>query len=64
MNFKSFIYILIGMTLLGLSLGYVLGFYIQKHSYNNYWLYLTVPLFIIASLLIIYGALFLKDHKE
>ena len=64
MNFKSFIYILIGMTLLGLSLGYVLGFYIQKHSHNNYWLYLTVPLFIIASLLIIYGALFLKDHKE
>ena len=64
MNFKSFIYILIGMSLLGLSLGYVLGFYIHKHSDNNYWFYLTVPLFIIASLLIIYGALFLKNHKK
>ena len=64
MNFKSFIYILIGMSFLGLSLGYVLGFYIHKHSDNNYWFYLTVPLFIIASLLIIYGALFLKDYKK
>ena len=52
------------MSLLGLSLGYVLGFYIHKHSDNNYWFYLTVPLFIIASLLIIYGALFLKDYKK
>ena len=64
MNFKSFIYILIGMSLLGLSLGYVLGFYIHKHSDNNYWFYLTVPLFVIASLLIIYVALFLKDHEK
>ena len=64
MNFKSFIYILIGMSLMGLSLGYVLGFYIHKHNSNNYWFYMTVPLFGIASLLIIYGALFLKDYKE
>ena len=52
------------MSLLGLSLGYVLGFYIQKHSSNNFWFYLSVPLFVIASLLIIYGALFLKDNKN
>ena len=64
MNFKSFFYVLIGMSLLGLSLGYVLGFYIQKHSSNNFWFYLSVPLFVIASLLIIYGALFLKDDKN
>ena len=64
MNFKSFFYVLIGMSLLGLSLGYVLGFYIQKHSSNNFLFYLSVPLFVIASLLIIYGALFLKDNKN
>tara|TARA_Y100001970_G_scaffold293664_1_gene442116 strand:+ start:12814 stop:12975 length:162 start_codon:yes stop_codon:yes gene_type:complete len=52
------------MSLMGLSLGYVLGFYIHKHNSNNYWFYMTVPLFVIASLLIIYGALFLKDYKE
>ena len=52
------------MSLLGLSLGYVLGFYIHKYSDTNYWFYMTVPLFVIASLLIIYGALFLKDYKE
>ena len=44
---------------MGLSLGYVLGFYIHKHNSNNYWFYMTVPLFVIASLLIIYGALFM-----
>jgi len=64
MNFKPFIYILIGMSLLGLSVGYVLGFYIHKHSYNNYWFYLSVPIFVIASLLIIYGALFLKGYNK
>ena len=29
-----------------------------------FWFYLSVPLFVIASLLIIYGALFLKDNKN
>ena len=57
-------YILIGMSLLGLSLGYVIGFYTHKHADNNYWFYSTVPLFVVASLLIIYGALFLKEDKE
>ena len=52
------------MSLLGLSLGYVVGFYIHKHGSNNYWFYLSVPLFIVASLILIYGALFLKDDKN
>jgi Na+-driven multidrug efflux pump len=63
MNFKSFFYTIIGMTLLGISLGYVLGFYTHKHAENNYWFYFSVPVFIFASFFIIYGTLFLKkDH--
>ena len=48
------------MTLLGISLGYVLGFYTHKHAENNYWFYFSVPVFIFASFFIIYGTLFLK----
>ena len=63
MNYKSFIITTLGMTFLGVSIGYVLGYYTHKHALNNYWFYLSVPMFIFASLLIIYGSLFLKDNK-
>ena len=62
MNFKSFLYILIGMALLGVSTGYTLGFYMQKIMLNNYWFYLSVPIFILASSLVVYGTLFVKDE--
>ena len=52
-----------GMAMLGISIGYVLGFYINKHSMNDYLFYLSVPIFIIASFLIVYGALFIKDNQ-
>ena len=52
-----------GMAMLGISIGYVLGFYINKHAMNDYWFYLSVPIFLIASFLIVYGALFIKDNK-
>ena len=63
MKFKSFFYIFMGMTTLGISIGYVLGFYTGKHTLNNYWFYFSVPVFIIASFFIVYGALFIKDNK-
>ena len=62
MNFKSFLYILIGMALLGVSTGYTLGFYMQKKMLNDYWFYLSVPIFILASFLVVYGTLFVKDE--
>jgi len=62
MNFKSFLYILIGIALLGVSTGYTLGFYMQKQGLNNYWFYLSVPIFISASFLVVYGTLFVKDE--
>ena len=61
MNFKSFLYIMIGIALLGMSTGYTLGFYVQKQSLNNYWFYLSVPIFILASFFVVFGALFIKD---
>ncbi len=61
MNFKSFLYIMVGIALLGVSTGYTLGFYVQKQSLNNYWFYLSVPIFILASFFVVCGALFIKD---
>ena len=52
------------MTLLGISLGYVLGYYTHKYAASNYWFYSSVPIFIFASFLIIYGSLFLKDKSK
>ena len=63
MNFNSFFYIFMGMTTLGISNGYVVGFYTGKHALNNYWFYSSVPIFVIASFLIVYGALFIKDER-
>jgi len=63
MNFKSFFYIFMGMTGLGISIGYVIGFYTGKHAINNYWFYLSVPIFIVASFFVVYGALFIKGSK-
>ena len=63
MNFRPFIITSSGMIALGISIGYVLGYYTHKHSFNNYWFYLSVPIFICASLLIIYGSLFLKSDN-
>jgi len=63
MDYKSFIITTLGMTILGVSIGFVIGYYTHKHALNNYWFYSSVPMFIFASFLIIYGSLFLKDNK-
>ena len=64
MNFKPFIIAISGMAVLGISLGYILGYYTHKHATNNYWFYFAVPMFIFASFLIIYGSLFIKDSNK
>ena len=53
---------MIGIAMLGVSTGYTLGFYIQKQGLNNYWFYLSVPIFILASFFVVFGALFVKDE--
>lgn len=64
MNFKSFMYIMIGIAMLGISTGYTLGFYVQKQSLNNYWFYFSVPVFILASFFVVFGTLFIEDVKD
>tara|TARA_B100001778_G_C18430906_1_gene557788 strand:- start:8 stop:211 length:204 start_codon:yes stop_codon:yes gene_type:complete len=63
MNLKSFLLVLIGVGLLGVSAGYVLGFYLHRIVNENYWFYLSVPIMAISSFMIMYGALF-SNKKE
>ena len=64
MNFKSFLLVLIGVGLLGISAGYVLGFYLNRIVNENYWFYLSVPLMAISSFMIMYGALFSNNERK
>ena len=57
-NFKSFASILSGMFIIGISVGFVLGYYIQGESQSSIWMYLSAPFLGIGSGLVIYGTLF------
>jgi len=63
MNFKVFASILTGMCLIGVSIGYVLGFYLRDILESNYWAYLGAPLLGIGSGFVLFGALFNKHLK-
>ena len=53
MKFSSFLIILLGVNLTGISIGIVIGYYINQY----YWVYLSVPILTIGSLLMMYGTL-------
>ena len=53
MKFSSFFIIFLGVNLTGISIGIVIGYYINQY----YWVYLSVPILTIGSLLMMYGTL-------
>ena len=60
-KFKAFTSILVGMTLIGLSIGFLIGYYIPSIVPENqkiYWIYIAAPILGIGSGLVMYGALF------
>ena len=59
MKFKFFSLIFTGFIFIGLSIGYVLGFYANKFLNNNMF-YLAALFMGIGIYLLIYGALFKK----
>ena len=60
MSFKTFSIIAYGLVFLGLSIGYLLGFYIHRYTMNSDFFYLSVIFMAIGSFMIIYGTLFKK----
>lgn len=64
MNFKAFASVVIGIGLIGISVGYVLGFYLKTVLESNHWAYIGSPILGIGSGLVLYGALFHNKNKS
>ena len=63
-GFMSFATIMIGMSLIGLSIGYILGYYVHREVNIDYWVYVSAPVLGFGSALIIYGALFKRKIED
>ena len=59
--FKPFAYILGGMSLIGFSIGFIVGYYVHGEFQTYYYMYASAPLLGMGSGLVIYGTLFGRD---
>ena len=57
-RFKPFASLLSGMCLIGISIGFILGFYIQGELQTYFYMYAAAPCLGLGSGLINYGALY------
>ncbi len=57
-QFKIFITILLGMTLIGAALGFVIGFYAGINSETNFWGYLSAPILAVGGGMVLYGGIY------
>ncbi len=64
MKFRAFASILIGMNLVGVSIGFIIGYYFHLDFDNRYWMYLSSPIMGLGSGLVIYGALYKRNTNE
>ena len=64
MRFRAFSAIMFGMTMLGFSLGLVLGMYLHIRTDSHVWAYLAVPFMGLGSAVAAYGTLRAKKGRE
>ena len=60
MKFNSFMVTFLGIIFVGISIGYVMGYYIKDIADNELSSYFAVPLMGLGCFLAVYGSLFLK----
>ena len=60
MKFNSFMVTFLGIVFIGISIGYVMGYYIEQFSGKENLSYIAVPLMGIGCFLAVYGSLFVK----
>ena len=60
-KFRAFASILIGMTLIGCSVGFLTGYYFHLDFSGQYWMYIASPIMGIGCGLVIYGSLFERN---
>ena len=49
--------------MIGISIGYIVGFYIHRYLHYHYLIYIPVFIMGIGCAMIIYATLFLKENK-
>ena len=57
MRFSSFTSIILGSNLIGIGIGVIIGYYFLSNDLSEFWLYLSVPILTLGTLLMMYGAL-------
>ena len=60
-KFRAFAAILIGMTLIGASVGFLIGYYFHSDFDGKYWMYIASPIMGIGCGLVIYGSLYERN---
>ena len=63
-KFKSFALILSGMSIIGIAVGIMIGYFLNQVTDSNSIIYLSTPVLMIGSLLVTYGSLFYRDFKS
>lgn len=64
MTFRAFSAIMFGMTMLGFSIGLVLGIYLHTRTGSHIWAYLAVPFIGLGSAVAAYGTLSAKKIRK
>ena len=64
MKYKSFASVIFGIFLIGVSVGYVLGFYICQYFNYNYLFYISALIMGVGCVLLIYGVIFLNNKED
>ena len=54
MNFKKFFLVVIGLILIGISIGYMIGFYAGHYLKNEILFYMAAPIMAIGCFITIY----------
>ena len=62
-KFKGFALILSGMSIIGIAVGMMVGYFLKEVSDSASIIYLSTPILMIGSLLVTYGSLFYRDFK-
>ncbi len=63
-GFKAFASILGGMNIIGISIGFLVGYYLASETHNFLLMYLSAPLLGLGSGLVIYGTLYGRDSEN
>ena len=58
MKFNAFIITFVGVVFIGISIGYVLGYYLKGFYNKDFLFYLSVPFLGIGCFMSVYGTLF------